>query len=115
MMKKIAELAEDVDTHIRIAESINPTNITEVQHRRDELSYAFGLLNSLEDKLQLMYDIVSEHPDFKTEFKWLPNAMTEWGRMIQTERDLIVGVRKADRKRYAKMFEGHGAGMTPAD
>lgn len=104
VVQKIAELAEDIDTHIRIAESIIPTNLKEAQNKRDELSYAFGLLNSLDDKLQMMYDIVSESPNFKTEFKWLPNAMLEWGRMIQTERNLITGVKKADRKRFKEKF-----------
>lgn len=98
---------------MRIAESIVPTNLKEAQNKRDELNYAFGLLNSLDDKLQLMYDIVSENPNFKTEFKWLPNAMLEWGRLIQTERNLITGVKKADKKRFKEKFKGYEDNTVP--
>ena len=77
VVQKIANLVEDIDTHVRVAESMMPTNLHEAQLKRDELTYTFGLLNSLDDKLQLMYDIVSDNPNFKTEFKWLPNAMLE--------------------------------------
>lgn len=115
VVQKIAELAEDIDTHVRIAESIIPTNLTEAQNKRDELTYALGLLNSLDDKLQLMYDIVSDNPNFKTEFKWLPNAMLEWGRLIQTERNLITGVKKADRKRYKEKFKGYEDDSVPEE
>ena len=115
VVQKIAELAEDIDTHVRIAESIVPTNLREAQNKRDELNYAFGLLNSLDDKLQLMYDIVSDNPNFKTEFKWLPNAMLEWGRMIQTERNLITGVKKADKKRFKEKFKGYEDNTVPED
>jgi len=115
VVQKIAELAEDIDTHVRIAESIVPTNLKEAQNKRDELNYAFGLLNSLDDKLQLMYDIVSENPNFKTEFKWLPNAMLEWGRLIQTERNLITGVKKADKKRFKEKFKGYEDNTVPED
>lgn len=115
VVQKIAELAEDIDTHVRIAESIVPTNLREAQNKRDELNYAFGLLNSLDDKLQLMYDIVSENPNFKTEFKWLPNAMLEWGRLIQTERNLITGVKKADKKRFKEKFKGYEDDTVPED
>lgn len=114
-VQKIAELAEDIDTHVRIAESMMPTNLHEAQIKRDELTLAFGLLNSLDDKLQLMYDIVAENPNFKTEFKWLPNAMLEWGRLIQTERDLITGVKKADRKRFKEKFQGYEDNSIPED
>jgi hypothetical protein len=68
--------------------------------RRDQFTIVFGLLNSLDDKLQLMYDIIQKNPGWKTEFKWLPNAMLEWGRLIQRQKDLIKGVKKADRKRF---------------
>ena len=105
VVQKIANLVEDIDTHVRVAESMMPTNLHEAQLKRDELTYTFGLLNSLDDKLQLMYDIVSDNPNFKTEFKWLPNAMLEWGRLIQKERDLITGVKKADRKRFKEKFK----------
>ena len=105
VVQKIANLVEDIDTHVRVAESMMPTNLHEAQLKRDELTYTFGLLNSLDDKLQLMYDIVSDNPNFKTEFKWLPNAMLEWGRLIQKERDLITGVKKADRKRFTEKFK----------
>lgn len=115
VVQKIAELAEDIDTHVRIAESIVPTNLREAQNKRDELNYAFGLLNSLDDKLQLMYDIVSENPNFKTEFKWLPNAMLEWGRLIQTERNLITGVKKADKKRFKEKFISYEDNTVPED
>lgn len=115
VVQKIAELAEDIDTHVRIAESIVPTNLREAQNKRDELNYAFGLLNSLDDKLQLMYDIVSDNPNFKTEFKWLPNAMLEWGRLIQTERNLITGVKKADKKRFKEKFKGYEDNTAPED
>ena len=115
VVQKIAELAEDIDTHVRIAESIVPTNLREAQNKRDELNYAFGLLNSLDDKLQLMYDIVSDNPNFKTEFKWLPNAMLEWGRLIQTERNLITGVKKADKKRFKEKFKGYEDNTVPED
>lgn len=102
VVNKLASLAEDIDTHIRIAEAIMPTNSHEAQTRRDELNLAFGLLNSLDDKLQLMYDIVKKNPNWDKEFRWLPNAMLEWGRLIQAEKNLIVGVKKADRKRFGK-------------
>ena len=115
VVQKIAELSEDIDTHVRIAESIVPTNLREAQNKRDELNYAFGLLNSLDDKLQLMYDIVSDNPNFKTEFKWLPNAMLEWGRLIQTERNLITGVKKADKKRFKEKFKGYEDNTVPED
>lgn len=115
VVKKIAELAEDIDTHVRLAEAIVPTNLREAQNKRDELNYAFGLLNSLDDKLQLMYDIVAESPNFKTEYKWLPNAMLEWGRLIQTERNLITGVKKADKKRYKEKFKGYEDNTVPED
>lgn len=104
LTQRIAELAEKIDDHIRIAESILPTNLHEAQIRRDEFNYAYGLLNALDDKLNLMYDIVKESPNFKTEFKWLPNAMLEWGRMIGLERELIKGVKKSDRKRFDDKF-----------
>ena len=107
VVQTIAALAQEIDTRVRIAESVMPTNLHEAQMRRDELTYAFGLLNSLDDKLHLMYDIVSENPNFKTEFKWLPNAMLEWGRLIQKERELISGVKKADRKRFKEKFKGY--------
>ena len=94
VVQKIANLGEDIDTHVRVAESMMPTNLHEAQLKRDELTYTFGLLNSLDDKFQLVYDIVSDNPNFKMEFKWLPNAMLEWGRLIQKERDLITGVKK---------------------
>ena len=115
VVQKIAELAEDIDTHVRIAESIIPTNLKEAQNKRDELTYAFGLLNSLDDKLQLMYDIVAENPNFRNEFKWLPNAMLEWGRLIQTERNLITGVKKADRKRFKEKFTGYEDNTIPEE
>lgn len=99
VVQKIANLVEDIDTHVRVAESMMPTNLHEAQLKRDELTYTFGLLNSLDDKLQLMYDIVSDNPNFKMEFKWLPNAMLEWGRLIQKERDLITGVKKREAER----------------
>lgn len=102
VVNKLASLAEDIDTHVRIAEAIMPTNLHEAQMRRDEFNLAFGLLNSLDDKLQLMYDIVKKNPNWKTEFKWLPNAMLEWGNLIQKEKNLIVGVKKTDRKRFSK-------------
>jgi hypothetical protein len=105
VVNKIASLAEDIVTHIRIAEAILPTNGHEAQMRRDQLTIAFGLLNSLDDKLQLMYDIVMKNPDWKTEFKWLPNAMLEWGNLIQRQKDLIKGVKKADRKRFGGTSE----------
>lgn len=101
VVNKIAGLAEDIDTHVRIAEAIMPTNAQELQNRRDEFTYSFGLLNALDDKLQLMYDIVKQNPKFNTEFKWLPSAMLEWGNLIRTEKNLIIGVKKADRKKFA--------------
>ena len=93
VVQKIANLVEDIDTHVRVAESMMPTNLHEAQLKRDELTYTFGLLNSLDDKLQLMYDIVSDNPNFKTEFKWLPNAMLEWGRLKRS-----VTLLRASRK-----------------
>ena len=92
-----------------------PTNLHEAQLKRDELTYTFGLLNSLDDKLQLMYDIVSDNQNFKTEFKWLPNAMLEWGRLIQKERDLITGVKKADRKRFKEKFKEYEDNSIPTN
>lgn len=115
VVQKIANLVEDIDTHVRVAESMMPTNLHEAQLKRDELTYTFGLLNSLDDKLQLMYDIVSDNPNFKTEFKRLPNAMLEWGRLIQKERDLITGVKKADRKRFKEKFKEYEDNSIPAD
>lgn len=53
VVQKIANLVEDIDTHVRVAESMMPTNLHEAQLKRDELTYTFGLLNSLDDKLQL--------------------------------------------------------------
>ena len=105
VVNKIASLAEDIDTHVRLAEAILPTNEHEFQTRRDLLNTAFGLLNSLDDKLQLMYDIVKKNPNWSTEFKWLSNAMLEWGRLIQKEKTLIVGVKKADRRRFSKFSD----------
>lgn len=115
VVQKIANLVEDIDTHVRVAESMMPTNLHEAQLKRDELTYTFGLLNSLDDKLQLMYDIVSDNPNFKTEFKWLPNAMLEWGRLIQKERDLITGVKKADRKRFKEKFKEYEDNSIPTN
>lgn len=105
VVNKIASLAEDIDTHVRLAEAILPTNEHEFQTRRDILNTAFGLLNSLDDKLQLMYDIVKKNPNWSTEFKWLSNAMLEWGRLIQKEKTLIVGVKKADRRRFSRFSD----------
>lgn len=65
VVQKIANLVEDIDTHVRVAESMMPTNLHEAQLKRDELTYTFGLLNSLDDKLQLMYDIVSDNPNLR--------------------------------------------------
>jgi len=105
VVNKIASLAEDIDTHVRLAEAILPTNEHEFQTRRDLLNTAFGLLNSLDDKLQLMYDIVKKNPNWSIEFKWLSNAMLEWGRLIQKEKTLIVGVKKADRRRFSRFSD----------
>lgn len=107
VVQNIAETAEAIDEHIHKAEAILPTNLHEAQLKRDELTYAFGLLNSLDAKLHLMYDIVSENPNSKTEFKWLPNAALEWGRLIKRERELITGVKKADKKRFKEKFKGY--------
>ena len=51
----------------------------------------------------------------KKEFKWLPNAMLEWGRLIQKERDLITGVKKADRKRFKEKFKEYEDNSIPAN
>ncbi len=115
VVQNIARLAEAVDTRVHTAEAIMPTNLHEAQMRRDELTYTFGLLNSLDAKLRLMYEIVSDNPNFKTEFKWLPNAMLEWGRLINQERVLIAGVKKADRKRFKEKFKGYEDGDIPED
>mgnify|MGYP007110204795 CR=1 FL=1 len=66
-------------------------------------------------KQEQMYDIVSDNPNFKTEFKWLPNAMLEWGRLIQKERDLITGVKKADRKRFKEKFKEYEDNSIPTN
>lgn len=71
------------------------------------------LCNEIDDKQ--MYDIVSDNPNFKTEFKWLPNAMLEWGRLIQKERDLITGVKKADRKRFKEKFKEYEDNSIPTN
>lgn len=99
LSQPIAETAGKIDEHVRIAEAIRPTNEHEYSARRDELNAVLGLLNSLDDKLSLIYDIIRKQHDFSTTYKWAPNAMLEWGRMINEERALITGVKKADRKR----------------
>lgn len=68
VVQKIANLVEDIDTHVRVAESMMPTN-----------------------------------------------AMLEWGRLIQKERDLITGVKKADRKRFKEKFKEYEDNSIPAN
>lgn len=38
LVQKIAAIAEDIEMHIRLADSIMPTNAHEAQRRRDELT-----------------------------------------------------------------------------
>lgn len=43
------------------------------------------------------------------------NAMLEWGRLIQKERDLITGVKKADRKRFKEKFKEYEDNSIPTN
>lgn len=110
VVQKIANLGEDIDTHVRVAESMMPTNLHEAQLKRDELTYTFGLLNSLDDKLQLVYDIVSDNPNFKMEFNLkycmeeIRKKCKEYGFVLNEKKTKMALLRKGVKFLKTKFF-----------
>nr|DAG62595.1 MAG TPA: hypothetical protein [Caudoviricetes sp.] len=107
LVQEIAHLAENIDTHVRVAESIMPTNLHEAQMKRDELTYPFGLLNSLDDKLQLMHEIVSDNPDFKTEFNQNEKKIKTFRQWMDNGRFTIADVETAYQSWRGHMRRGN--------
>ena len=59
VVQKIANLVEDIDTHVRVAESMMPTNLHEAQLKRDELTPPPCLLPSFVVFFLLLFTLFS--------------------------------------------------------
>ena len=90
----LADSARKVYECVKRGNSINPTNVHEVQLRRDWFIQANAELYNLISQIEVAYEMI--HFD--------PAIMKDWSGLISTEIKLVKGVLKADRERYQKLF-----------
>ncbi len=91
----IANIANSICDHSKEANSINPTNLHEVQMRRDHLINAYT-------KTQALISKINNAQEF---FPISGGVMTEWMELIDTELKTLRGVMKADKQRYKRFYQ----------
>lgn len=91
----IANIANSICDHAKEANSINPTNLHEVQMRRDHLLNAYS-------KTQALISKINNAQEF---FPISGGVMTEWMELIETELKTLRGIMKADRQRYKRFYQ----------
>lgn len=92
--QNISDTASEILKCVKSANSIFPTNVHEMQVRRDYFLRAYAETQSL----------ISLINDAKELFDISGTAMTGWMELIQTELKLLRGIMKTDKQRYGKIF-----------
>ena len=86
----IANAATRVHEYTKMANSVYPTNLHEVQLRRDYLLRANAELNSLVSQIEVAHEL----------FGLEPNVMKFWMDLVEKEIRLVKGTLKKDKERY---------------
>lgn len=89
---ELVRLSQSVYNNVKSANSIYPTNQSEVQMRRDYLTKANCDLQALISQLGVAKEITSGEIKSTT---WV-----EWMNLIEEEAKLISAVKKADKERF---------------
>ena len=87
---KIADAADQVHTHVRIANRYNPTRDPEYETRRGHLLTALGYLDALATKIGILPDLVGINPD----------KIEHISDLISKEQALLGGLLQSDAKRH---------------
>ena len=90
----IAKLANSICDHAKEANSIYPTNLHEVQMRRDHLLNAYTQTQALSTKIDSAQEF----------FPISGGVVTEWTDLIDTELKVLQGIMKSDRRRYKRFY-----------
>ena len=89
---ELVRLSQSVYNNVKSANSIYPTNQSEVQMRRDYLTKANCDLQALISQLGVAKEITSSEIKSTT---WV-----EWMNLIEEEAKLISAVKRADKERF---------------
>ena len=95
-VQELCALADDVYNETKMANSIYPTNKTELQLRRNHLIEANAKLQALIGQLGIMTELLKSGSNPK----WLNHALEEWASLVLEEAKLIAAVKKSDKARY---------------
>ncbi len=91
----IAKLANSICDHAKEANSIYPTNLHEVQMRRDHLLNAYTQVQALSTKINNAQEF----------FPISGGVVTEWMDLIDTELKVLQGIMKSDKRRYKRFYQ----------
>lgn len=89
----LANAATKVYEHVKMANSVYPTNAHEAQIRRDYFICARAGLYSIVSQVEVAHEIFGLDPD----------AMKYWMKIISEEIRLLKGVMEEDYKRYKNL------------
>ncbi len=100
LCQELMRLSSQLHNEVRSANNIQPTNAHEAQMRRDHLIEANNALHNIVPKLGLLYEALMEDPNGS---KWCDSAVQELSAMLLKEKELIQGVKQADKSRYKNL------------
>ena len=102
LLIKIVELASDIATYVRVANSNFPRNQHEAQIRRDDFVKAYGFTQALSGKINhlLLIPSVLRYKVDNKEKGVTINELNEISDMVKLELSLIKGSLESDKKRF---------------
>lgn len=100
---EIARLAQSVYNNVKSANSVFPTNASEVQRRRDYLIVANCDLQCLISQLDIAKNLITQTANNKPIES---SVWQKWLDLIEQEAKLISAVKKSDKERYANLENG---------
>lgn len=91
----ISHIASEIHRKVKCANSIFPTNMHEVQMRRDYFLEAYADTQSLISQVNAASEM----------FQISGSVLTRWMELIQSELNLLKGVMKRDKARYKNLLQ----------
>lgn len=93
----LCELAQKVYDNVRAANSVYIKTANDFKLRRQWLTVANASVQALIGELGIFADMLLENPETT---KWAPNALDEWGTLLEKEAKLIAAVKSSDSDRF---------------
>lgn len=105
LLIKIVDLAGDIATYVRVANSNFPRNQHEAQIRRDDFVRAYGLTQALSGKINhlLLIPSVLRYKADNKEKGVTINELCEVADIVELEMNLIKGSLESDKKRFKNL------------